>query len=337
MRPPTPDWAAVVPTLRCGTNERLGMKRVAETTAVIDRIAAETGVDKYTVMDLVRSIRDVVDELVTDDYSLVAPPLVLAYPTDPVYAALSKRAEAAVEPFDWAALDDRELAEWLRLSPDVVEQHPIATEGDILSRLLERHGLPVDECPESLQALAVMNAWLDTFTPGREYRVGRVGLEKDFEQWLVRNFDRLAPLGYPVELWSGEGRRNGQQHRLTDGRVPDLVCRYTVSDTVFTKGDWLVIENKATCVDDAAIARIRGYVQQVKAELAEGTEEVFGLLLADGASPGSQARLHAQGIGYISLSALGYRRLDERLATHQMRMGRSRAGEPPLWPPHTAA
>ena len=314
------------------------MRRVVEDVEIIDRIASSTAVDAETVIDLVRSIREVVDELVTDNFSVIAPPLVLAYATDPVYAALREKALGVAEPVDWAVLDDEELAEWLGVDVALLEQHPVATEADIVFRLLERHSLPLRECPDSLRAFAVMNAWLDTFASGRGYAIGRAGLERHFEQWLVRNLNRLAPLGYPAQLWAGDGERNGRQYRLSDGRVPDLICRCAVSDTVFARGDWLVIEHRATSVDDAAITQICGYVDQVKAELAQGTEKVFGLVLADGASPGRQAGLHAQGIGYLSLSALGYRRLDKRLTTdREGTLDRLRLREPPHWPPHTAA
>ena len=77
------------------------------------------------------------------------------------------------------------------------------------------------------------------------------------------------------------------------------------------KDDWLVIENKATAGYTEAGDQLAAYVEQVRVELAEPNAQVFGLLIADGASARVQAHLDTLEVWYLSLlSSLGYRRKD---------------------------
>lgn len=75
-------------------------------------------------------------------------------------------------------------------------------------------------------------------------------------------------------------------------------------------GDWLVVENKATAAYIEAGDQVADHVALVHTELARPSEQVFGLLIADGASAQVQAHLSRLSIGYASLSTLGYRRRD---------------------------
>ena len=91
-----------------------------------------------------------------------------------------------------------------------------------------------------------------------------------------------------------------------DGRCPDLVARATDDGDVIRKGDWLIISYKVTAVGHAAGDELAVYVDWMRAEL--GTDNVHGLLIADGASLLVERGLRERNFGYLSLSALGYRK-----------------------------
>ena len=56
---------------------------------IIESIVAKTGLSVEEVTRLVAACRDAVDELIADDFSIAAPPLLYATASDPVFAALS--------------------------------------------------------------------------------------------------------------------------------------------------------------------------------------------------------------------------------------------------------
>jgi hypothetical protein len=271
---------------------------------LIDAIAAETLLPSAKVAELVALFRDVVDELLADDIALVAPPLVYGYSTDPVLTALLDKAscEDSPDPSAWLDLytDDAAFAEWLGLDIELVRRHLIATEVEVLEDVFDRLGLPFVVGPQAQKVLDVFKAWIDTFA-NRRYAKSRVGLESDFTRWLLRDLTVLKEFGHPV-------RCDHREWIFRDRTRADLLCRYTAATDVAKPGDWLVIENKALAGDRYDVAQTAGYVEAVKAELKTGDEQVFGLLLADGASPGTRAYAQAEGISYLPLATLGYRR-----------------------------
>lgn len=290
-------------------------RSVNESPEVLRAVAEQTGVELDEVVSLVGACRDAVDELIADDYSVLAPPLIYATASDPVYLALANRLETCTDAEGQECLswDDARLAAWLGLDSTDLTRHPVADESELLHRLLQRLGLDLpstpDNWPEEAQvqaqrALVVLRAWVDTFPRQRRYQVGPAGLEKDFENWLLdNNLDRLTDLGYPVELEHRQLRMPG-----TQWRIPDLICRFTADTGSASAGDWLVIENKATPAYLEAGDQLASYVTQVEADLARRGQRVFGLLIADGASARVQAHLDQLGLGYASLTSLGYRR-----------------------------
>lgn len=289
--------------------------RTAENRSVIERISATTGVPVDEVERQVSACHDAVDELIADDFSIIAPPLTYATSSDPVFAALANRLETCTDEEAETCLDwqDDELAVWLGVTVEMVRRHPMASENYVVFSVLDRLGLASDDdlanWPHEVRgdaelALSVVRSWVDTYADHRPYRVGPAGLERDFETWLIDHLDRLADHGYPVRL-----QERGRQHRLNGGRlIPDLVCRFTQRAGTALEGDWLVIENKATPGYIEAGDQVARYVVQARAELVAPGEQVFGLLVADGASARIQQHLESLEVGYVSLASLGYRR-----------------------------
>ena len=66
--------------------------------------------------------------------------------------------------------------------------------------------------------------------------------------------------------------------------IPELVRWSTEDCEEGGAEDWLVIENKATTVGQAALHPLSRYVDLLPARVSAQPEQVHGLLLADGAS-----------------------------------------------------
>lgn len=308
----------------------------AEKQSVIESLAAETGVPLHEVERVVPACHDVVDELVGDDYSVIAPPLVLARTDDPCFLALKARLqtctdEEAQECLTW---EHDKLAAWLELSEADLARNPIANLDRVLAELLDRLGLPPEEpstWPSTTLAYAervvsVLDAWIDSFADQRRYVVGPVGLEQNFESWLVANLEVLAERDFPVQL-----AERGRQRRLDGGRLrPDLLCRFTQDTGGFRTDDWLVVENKAGAAYAEAADQVLTYVERVREELARPDERVFGLLIANGASHDVQSHLDALGVGYVSMASLGYLRRDWKPATFDPDASHALATRSPL-------
>ena len=105
-------------------------------------------------------------------------------------------------------------------------------------------------------------------------RIPRGALEVDYEDWLVEHLRCLSEHGFDLELL-GDERGRGRQRRLSSGRRPDLVCR---SD----EGKVVVVELKAGHGRVEHVEQLRGYLDEVAADLGVDSNEVFGLLIADG-------------------------------------------------------
>src|SRR3954447_22710226 len=104
-------------------------KVVTESSTVLAAIAAQTGLRIDEVGRLVAACRDAVDELIAEDFSIVAPPLLFATTDDPVFEALGEKLMSCsdAEAQSCMSWDNAVLAEWLGVSEDQLERHPIAT------------------------------------------------------------------------------------------------------------------------------------------------------------------------------------------------------------------
>lgn len=289
------------------------MRLAVEPEHVIDRIARETGRDRDLVRSVVTDAHHVVDRTVTDDVTVVLPPLAFGRKGDPVLRAVERRFTSADwrEPWGLKALPRDQLAREIGLGSDVVDAYPIAFGIHIMLELLEWRGVQFEDLHAADPIIEILHAWRDTLAHPdgslRRYHASHVGKESDFELWLVDHLDTLEPFGYPVELVK-------RQHGVPHGRI-DMLCRVTRDEDPLREGDYLVIENKATRVDLPAHGQLTGYVGAVRRQV-DGGVKVFGLLISDGTTVRLQEALIASGFGQLSLSVLGYR--DHLYRQHQL-------------------
>ena len=283
------------------------MRLVTDPDHVIRQISDTTGHNPDFVRSVVADLRHVIDSAVGNDVTVVVPPLVFRRRDEPILPAVEKRFTHADwrEPLGLKALDPKDLAAEIGVCPEQLEDYPILFGTHMLMLLFDQRG--VDWEADAGDAIAdVFYAWRSTFaTPtgelSRPYEYSHVGLEGDFEDWLAANLHALSECGYPVELES-------RQHRFAFGGIADMVCRVTRDDKPLREGDYVVIENKATPVDLPALEQLTGYVDALRAELP-GEAHVFGVLISDGTTVRLQEQLGQRGLGFLSLTSLGYRDL----------------------------
>jgi hypothetical protein len=281
-----------------------------ESSQVINHLVRTTGVTVHEATALAEAVHEIVEELVTDDVSVIAPPLILGRFGCPVLDRLFLRLEdprwVLPESVD---VPPEELAESLRLPVDVIEAYPVVGRFGLLAKVLDRLAV-ADEDAEKY--LALLDAWLSTYAEGsgRDFEVLPTGSREAFRGWLLDRFDLLGRFGYPARLADpDDDRLDGRAHSFDDGRRPDLVARITADGDVVRRGDWLVIQHKATAVGHNAHDELAAHVDWLRAELgpqANGAA-VHGLLIADGASLLLERALRERSFGYLSMSALGYR------------------------------
>jgi hypothetical protein len=281
-----------------------------EPSQVINHLVRTLGVTVSEATTFAEAMHEIVEEQVTDDVSVIAPPLILGRFGCPVLDRLFLRLEdprwSLPESVDVAP---EELAETLRLPVDVIEAYPVVGRFGLLAKVLDRLAV-ADEDAES--HLRMLDAWLSTYAEGtgRDFEVLPTGSREAFRGWLLDRFDLLGRFGYPVRVADEmDDRLDGRAHSFDDGRRPDLIARVTAEGDAVQRGDWLVIQHKATAVGHNAHDELAAHVDWLRAELGPrlGGGEVHGLLIADGASLLLERALRERGFGYISLSALGYR------------------------------
>ena len=258
-----------------------------EPPAVIARLKDGSQLPPSAVDEFLESIHHIVDRLVTDDVTVIASPLVLGRPDNPVFERirLLVKDERWKPPEDVWDAEPSELATALRLPLSQLELYPVYGEVNLLGELLWDLQLSDDDARPYIELL---DAWQDSYAASaggvrRPYRVTPVGRESDFEDWLVDHFDVLRGLGFPVRLATRDtdGLVGRQGHLSRDSR-PDLVTRFTEDTNEHREGDWLVIENKATFVGIEAADQLARYVDWLSHRGLDG--DVHGLLIADGRS-----------------------------------------------------
>jgi hypothetical protein len=281
-----------------------------EPSQVINHLVRTLGVAVHEATAFAETMHEIVEEQVTDDVSVIAPPLILGRFGCPVLDRLFMRLEdprwSLPESVD---VPPEELAATLRLPVDVVEAYPVVGRFGLLAKVLDRMAV-ADEDAESY--LRMLDAWLSTYAEGsgRDFEVLPTGSREAFRGWLLDRFDLLGRFGYAVRVADEiDDRLDGRAHSFDDGRRPDLIARVTADGDAVRRGDWLVIQHKATAVGHNAHDELAAHVDWLRAELGPrlGNGEVHGLLIADGASLLLERALRERGFGYVSLSALGYR------------------------------
>lgn len=272
------------------------MRTAEEDPTVIANIAHTTGIPAETVIGVVGALRETIDYLFFDGYSIIAPPFFLVYEDDPVVALLEEKidkvTEAQLEALQTG--DSPEIARLLGIDESEYLDHPIAAEATVLVHLLERLKVKIEGERATIHKIA--GAWFDTFTTGRVYRFSKVGLERELEDWLVARPEALESLGFNVRL-------RHQQLILPDRRRLDLV--FDLVQPNGTSGT-LIVELKAVHGSKDAVDQLVGYMDAFE-ELGLSDGPLGGLLIADGFSPDQISYARASGISVATLSGIGYR------------------------------
>lgn len=283
---------------------------MAESDKVINAVIQATGESYEKVSRLCTVAHETVDECITDDISVVAPPLVIGRLGCPVLDRLLLRlGDGAWQLPESVDVTEPELAETLVLPIDTIARYPMIGRFGLLARCMDR--LMIEDA-DAERSLAILDAWLATFAPDAAgqpspYPVWGLPNRAAFEGWLLARLDLLHQLGYAVRLANEEmdGVR-GQQHMFVDGRRADLLLRFTSDCDKGAADDWLVIETKTTAVGIGALDQLAMSVDWLRAESRPG--EVHGMLIADGLSLEVERGLRERRFDYQSMAALGYRR-----------------------------
>src|SRR5690242_14919992 len=283
---------------------------MAESDKVVNAVMQATGESYERVSKLCTVAHETVDECLTDDISVVAPPLVIGRLGCPVLDRLLLRlGDGQWQLPESVDVTESELAETLMLPIETVARYPMAGRFGLLARCMDR--LMIQDV-DAEQSLRILDAWLATFAPDAEgrpgpYKVWGLPGRDAFEGWLLARLDILHKLGYAVRLANEEmdGVR-GQQHMYVDGRRADLLLRFTTDSRKGAADDWLVLENKMTAVGIGALDQLALSVDWLRAECRPGL--VHGMLIADGLSLEVERGLREHGFDYQSMTSIGYRR-----------------------------
>lgn len=120
----------------------------------------------------------------------------------------------------------------------------------------------------------------------------RFGLERHLQDFLRDNWARTS-IGEEWEFYTEPGDPEaGYEYPCDVGRI-DLLARHR------ERGDWLVIELKRGQGSDQTVGQVLRYVGWVRRHLAEGDEEVRGLIVARGAD--DQLRYAVDTLPFVDL------------------------------------
>ena len=137
------------------------MEAFGEPRKVINHLVRSLGVTAHQATAFIEVVQEIVEEHVTDDVSVLAPPLIVGRFGDPVLDRLAMRLEdprwTLPESID---ISPAELAGQLRLPVEVVEAYPIVGRFGILAKCLDR--LSVSDEDAELH-LRMLDTWLGTY------------------------------------------------------------------------------------------------------------------------------------------------------------------------------
>jgi hypothetical protein len=283
---------------------------MAESDRVISAVMRATNESYDKVSTFTNVVHETVDECLTDDISVVAPPLVIGRLGCPVLDRLLLRLGSG----QWALpesvdVTEAELAETLMLPIETILRYPMVGRFGLLARCMDR--LMIDDADAEVY-LRILDAWLAMFAADAEgrpgpYQVWALPHRDAFEGWLLGRLEILHRLGFAVRLASeGMDGVRGRQHMFVDGLRADLVFRFTQDCQKGAADDWLVVETKTTAVGIGALDQLAMSVDWLRAEARPGA--VRGLLIADGLSLEVERGLRERLFHYQSMTALGYRR-----------------------------
>jgi hypothetical protein len=283
---------------------------MAESDKVINTVMHATGVTYEKVSTFTAIVHETVDECLTDDITVVAPPLVIGRLGCPVLDRLLLRmGDGQWQMPESVDVTEAELAQTLMLPTETVSRYPLIGRFGLLARCMDR--LMIEDADAELY-LKILDAWLATFSADAEgrpspYQVWALPNRDAFEGWLLSRLDILHKLGYAVRLAGPEmDDVRGQQHMFVDGRRADLLLRFTHDCEKGAADDWLVVENKTTAVGIGALDQLALSVDWLRAESRTGA--VHGMLIADGLSLEVERGLRERSFHYQSMTGLGYRR-----------------------------
>lgn len=283
---------------------------MAESDKVVQSVMNVTGASYERATKLCTVAHEVVDECVTNDVSVVAPPLVIGRLGCPVLDRLLLRlGDGRWQLPESVDVTESELAAALMLPTETVASYPMIGRFGLLARCMDE--LMVADQDAELY-LAMLDAWLSTFSAledGRPhpYQIWPLPNRDVFEGWLLARLDLLHALGYPVRLANPEmDEVHGQRHMYVDGRRADILLRFTHDSERGAANDWLVIEAKTTAVGIGALDQLALSVDWLRAESRPG--DVHGLLIADGLSLEVERGLRERSFAYLSMTGIGYRK-----------------------------
>ncbi len=105
-------------------------------TQIAERVAAESNVNVADVEAFFVAVRDVVDDLVSDHYAVIAWPLMSAWWNDPVFERVRFMiADPSFELPNGFDSPPGELADRFRLPLGAIDEYPIVGEGGVLCRV----------------------------------------------------------------------------------------------------------------------------------------------------------------------------------------------------------
>ena len=250
-----------------------------ESTQVINHLVRSLGVTVHEATAFVEVVHEIVEEQVTDDVSVLAPPLIVGRFGDPVLDRLAMRLEdprwSLPESVD---IPPAELAAQLRLPVEVVEAYPIVGRFGLLAKCLDRLAVADEDAERHLRML---DTWLGTYSDGagREFEVMPTGSRGAFRGWLLDRFELLGRYGYAARVATEDDDGiDGLAHSFDDGRRPDMIARITDDGDAVARGDWLVVQHKTTAVGHNAHDELAVLVDWLRDELGDrlGDDQVHG-------------------------------------------------------------
>src|SRR3954453_19662829 len=138
-----------------------GVWRMAESDRIIAAVMQATGESYEKVATFTDVAHETVDECLTDDISVVAPPLVIGRLGCPVLDRLLLRlGDGRWQLPESVDVTEAELAQTLMLPIETIARYPLIGRFGLLARVMDR--LMISD-QDAEQALKILDAWLATF------------------------------------------------------------------------------------------------------------------------------------------------------------------------------